>query len=132
MWLSDTLCRLTSGGGFATRRLHRPRRDAVRGRPIILNGTENVVTRDARGERPKCSHEPEVVDHTSCSKTVDRDELVVAVKPGVDLPKLAAGAGDKHERGSLCRRAEADEPQRILPRGEVLDDLAGEIGTEHK
>jgi ERF superfamily len=39
--------RLTSGGGFATRRLHRPRRDAVRGRPIILNGTENVVTQRA-------------------------------------------------------------------------------------
>jgi hypothetical protein len=29
----------------------------VRGRPIILNGIENVVTRDARGERPKCPHE---------------------------------------------------------------------------
>ena len=46
-WISDTLCRLSTGGGFATRRLYTDQDevllDAIR--PVILNGIEEVVNR---------------------------------------------------------------------------------------
>jgi len=65
----------------------------------MASRTSSPATRAASGRSAHTKHE--VVDPTSRSKTVDRDELVVAVKPGMDQPKLAAGAGDKHERGVL-------------------------------
>ena len=46
-WLSDTLCRLATGGGFAVRRLYTDQDevlfDAVR--PLILNGIMDIVSR---------------------------------------------------------------------------------------
>jgi len=46
-WLSDTLCRLSTGGGFATRQLFTAGEemlfDAMR--PVILNGIEDCGTR---------------------------------------------------------------------------------------
>jgi hypothetical protein len=52
-WISDTLCRLATGGGFATRELYTDQDevlfDAVR--PIILNGIEDVVTRPDLADR---------------------------------------------------------------------------------
>jgi hypothetical protein len=41
-WLSDTLCRLTSGGAFSTRRLFTDHDEILfaAARPIILNGIE--------------------------------------------------------------------------------------------
>jgi len=52
-WISDTLCRLATGGGFATRELHTDQEevlfDAVR--PIILNGIEDVVNRPDLADR---------------------------------------------------------------------------------
>jgi hypothetical protein len=53
-WISDTLCRLATGGGFATRQLFTDDAemlfDAMR--PVILNGIEDVATR------------PDLVDRT--------------------------------------------------------------------
>jgi hypothetical protein len=52
-WISDTLCRLATGGGFAVRQLYTDRDevlfDAVR--PVILNGIEDVVTRPDLADR---------------------------------------------------------------------------------
>ena len=46
-WLSDALCRLSTGGGFTTRTLYENREqelfDAMR--PVILNGISDVATR---------------------------------------------------------------------------------------
>jgi hypothetical protein len=46
-WLSDALCRLSTGGGFSTRTLYENREqelfDAMR--PVILNGISDVATR---------------------------------------------------------------------------------------
>jgi hypothetical protein len=46
-WLSDTLCRLTSGGAFSTRRLFTDQDEILftAARPIILNAIEDVITR---------------------------------------------------------------------------------------
>ena len=52
-WLSDTLCRLATGGGFATRQLYTDDDEALFNakRPIILNGIEDFVTRPDLADR---------------------------------------------------------------------------------
>ena len=52
-WISDTLCRLATGGGFAVRQLYTDQDevlfDAVR--PVILNGIEEIVDRPDLADR---------------------------------------------------------------------------------
>ena len=52
-WLSDTLCRLTSGGAFALRRLYTDQDEVLftAARPVILNGIEDVITRPDLADR---------------------------------------------------------------------------------
>jgi hypothetical protein len=47
VWLSDDLCRLATGGGFATRELYSDDEERIFSalRPIILNGIEEIATR---------------------------------------------------------------------------------------
>src|SRR6266568_3455171 len=44
-WLSDALCRLSTGGGFATRELHTDNEEILfdATRPIILNGIDDIA-----------------------------------------------------------------------------------------
>ena len=44
-WISDTLCRLSTGGGFATRQLYTNQDEVLfdAARPVILNGIEDMV-----------------------------------------------------------------------------------------
>ncbi len=52
-WISDTLCRLATGGGFATRQLFTDQDEILfeAARPIILNGIEDIVTRPDLADR---------------------------------------------------------------------------------
>jgi hypothetical protein len=52
-WLSDTLCRLATGGGFAVRQLYTDQDEVLfdAARPVILNGIEDVVTRPDLADR---------------------------------------------------------------------------------
>jgi hypothetical protein len=52
-WLSDTLCRLTSGGAFSTRRLFTDQDEMLfaAARPVILNGIEDFITRPDLADR---------------------------------------------------------------------------------
>ena len=52
-WLSDTLCRLASGGSFAVRQLYTDQDEVLfdAARPVILNGIEDVVTRPDLADR---------------------------------------------------------------------------------
>jgi hypothetical protein len=52
-WLSDTLCRLTSGGAFSTRRLFTDQDEMLfaAARPIIVNGIEDIITRPDVADR---------------------------------------------------------------------------------
>jgi hypothetical protein len=52
-WMSDTLCRLTSGGAFSTRRLFTDQDEILiaAARPVILNGIEDFVTRPDLADR---------------------------------------------------------------------------------
>jgi hypothetical protein len=52
-WISDTLCRLATGGGFAVRQLYTDQDEVLfdAARPVMLNGIEDVVTRPDLAER---------------------------------------------------------------------------------
>jgi hypothetical protein len=52
-WISDTLCRLATGGGFAVRQLYTDQEEVLfdAARPIILNGIEDFVTRPDLADR---------------------------------------------------------------------------------
>jgi hypothetical protein len=52
-WLSDTLCRLTSGGAFSIRRLFTDQDEILfsAARPVILNGIEDIITRPDLADR---------------------------------------------------------------------------------
>jgi len=52
-WLSDALCRLSTGGGFATRKLFTGRDQELffARRPIILNGIDDLTTRPDLADR---------------------------------------------------------------------------------
>jgi len=52
-WISDTLCRLATGGGFSTRQLYTDQDEVLfeASRPIILNGIEDVVERPDLADR---------------------------------------------------------------------------------
>jgi hypothetical protein len=52
-WISDTLCRLSTGGGFAVRQLYTDQDETLfdASRPVILNGIEDFVTRPDLADR---------------------------------------------------------------------------------
>src|SRR5262249_26073992 len=52
-WVSDTLCRLATGGGFSTRQLFSDDDEVLfaSARPAVLNGIEDVVTRPDLADR---------------------------------------------------------------------------------
>ena len=52
-WISDTLCRLATGGGFAVRQLYTDQDEVLfdAARPVILNGIEDTVTRPDLADR---------------------------------------------------------------------------------
>lgn len=52
-WISDTLCRLATGGGFAVRQLYSDQDEVLfdAARPVMLNGIEDIVTRPDLADR---------------------------------------------------------------------------------
>jgi hypothetical protein len=52
-WLSDTLCRLATGGGFAVRQLFTDQDEILFNavRPVILNGIEEIITQPDLADR---------------------------------------------------------------------------------
>ncbi len=52
-WISDTLCRLATGGGFAVRQLYTDQDEVLfdATRPVILNSIEDIVTRPDLADR---------------------------------------------------------------------------------
>jgi hypothetical protein len=61
-WLSDALCRLSTGGGFATRELYTDDGEMIFDfqRPLILNGIEDVVSRADLLDRSLVLHLPRI------------------------------------------------------------------------
>ena len=61
-WLSDALCRLSTGGGFCTRQLHSNDEETIfdAQRPVILTGIEEIVTRGDLLDRTLVVHLPAI------------------------------------------------------------------------
>jgi hypothetical protein len=53
VWLSDSLCRISTGGGLSTRKLHSDSDEVIfdSSRPVILNGITEIITRDDLRDR---------------------------------------------------------------------------------
>lgn len=64
-WLSDALCRLATGGGFATRELYANDEEVLfdAKRPILLNGIEELATRSDLLERAIVLNLPTIPEH---------------------------------------------------------------------
>jgi putative DNA primase/helicase len=64
-WLSDGLCRLATGGGFATRMLHTDREEMIfeGQRPIILNGIPLLTARADLADRAVTIHLRSIPEH---------------------------------------------------------------------
>jgi hypothetical protein len=65
VWLSDALCRLATGGGFATRQLYSDDEEKLfeATRPILLNGIDGVVSRGDLMDRSLITYLPVISDH---------------------------------------------------------------------
>lgn len=52
-WISDTLCWLATGGGFAVRQLYTDQDEVLfdAARPVVLNGIEDIITRPDLADR---------------------------------------------------------------------------------
>ena len=63
-WLSDSLCRLATGGGFATRTLYSNKEQSViyAQRPIVLNGIDEFVRKADLADRGVFLHPPTIFD----------------------------------------------------------------------
>lgn len=63
-WLSDALCRLSTGAGFATRELYTDLDETIieAQRPVIVNGIEEIVTRPDLLSRSIILYLPEIDD----------------------------------------------------------------------
>jgi hypothetical protein len=106
-WLSDTFCRLATGGGFSTRELYSDQDEVLFGstRPILLNGVDDLATRPDLADRsialmlaaiPDDKRKPETTLWTEFENTRRRilGALLDAVShglgtlPGVKLDRL--------------------------------------------
>jgi hypothetical protein len=83
-WLSDALCRLATGGGFATRELYSDDSERIfdAQRPVLLNGIEEIATRSDLADRSIHLSLPTI---RSVSRRVEKDlwEEYATVRPRV-------------------------------------------------
>jgi hypothetical protein len=72
-WLSDALCRISTGGGFGTRRLYSDTEEVLIDvqRPVILNGIDDIATRQDLIKRAIVIN----LDRIPASKQRDEEEL---------------------------------------------------------
>ncbi|MBI4643654.1 MAG: hypothetical protein HY743_07980, partial [Deltaproteobacteria bacterium] len=64
-WISDALCRLSTGGGFSTRELYTNQEEIIfeATRPIVLNGIEALATRQDLADRSLIFNLPQIPDN---------------------------------------------------------------------
>ena len=67
-WLSDALCRLSTGGGFSTRQLYTDDEEVIfdSQRPVIITSIEDVTTRGDLLERSLILSLPPIPEHKRC------------------------------------------------------------------
>jgi hypothetical protein len=122
-WISDTLCRLATGGGFATRQLYSDSDEVLFDamRPIVLNGIEDLVGRPDLADRsvfltlePISEQTRQAEEAFWASFEKDRPRIIGALLdmvvhglkylPGVKLDRTPRMA-DFARWGAACERA---------------------------
>lgn len=70
-WLSDALCRLATGGGFATRELYSNDEEIIFDamRPLMMNGIEELATRSDLLDRALVLYLPNIADTARRTET---------------------------------------------------------------
>ena len=113
-WLSDTLCRLATGGGFSTRELYTDSEEALfdAQRPLILNGIEELGTRGDLLDRALILYLPSIPEHKRESESKFWSDFEAA------RPTLLGGLLDVVS-GALARL-----PNIQLPKKPRLADFA--------
>src|SRR5262245_29198543 len=108
-WLSDTLCRLATGGGFAVRQLYTDQDEVLFAavRPVILNGIEDIVTRPDLADRAVFLTLEPIPDE----RRLEEEELWAAFE--IERPRILAVLLDAVVQG-LKRLPETHLPK--LPR----------------
>jgi hypothetical protein len=83
-WLSDALCRLATGGGFATRELYTDTDEVILDltRPVILNGIDHLTERPDLAERAIILQLPRIDEHAR------RDEAQLYADYERDRPQI--------------------------------------------
>jgi hypothetical protein len=92
-WISDTLCRLATGGGFAVRQLYTDQDEVLfdAQRPIILNGIEDVVDRPDLADRAIFLHLDPIKDRKTETEIMAAFNAERPAIMGVLLDSVAHG-----------------------------------------
>lgn len=136
-WLSDALCRIATGGGFATRTLYADTEETIINaqRPIILNGIDDLVHRDDLRDRALVLHLPVIPDEKRRDERTLHQQYEVA-RPLIlgallDAVSMALYRQDSIRLGALPRMADfaiwvsAAEPALPWPEGAFLTTYTG-------
>ena len=138
-WLSDALCRLSTGGGFATRELYTDQDEIIfdSQRPVLLTSIEEVATRSDLLDRclidlaPRDSRNINDVPRRSYSRQFRKvqpqiigallDAVVVALQrlPSIKLPGLPRMA-------DFCLVVHGGGDGLRLAQGDIYEGLSGE------
>ncbi len=143
-WLSDALCRLSTGGGFSTRMLYENDEEIIFDamRPIILTGIEDVATRGDLLDRSIPLHLPQIPDHERRSEAEFWREfeerrpfllgaLLDAVSTGLrNLPQITLPALPR--MADFAKWAVACEPAMGCEAGAFLDVYASNRAQSHE
>ena len=80
-WLSDSLCRLATGGGFSTRKLYNDDEEVFFNatRPSVLNGITEFVERPDLADRSVLITLPRIPDEKRREETLIREEFTQAL-----------------------------------------------------
>ncbi len=89
-WLSDSLCRLATGGGVSTRELYTNSEEAFfdASRPVILNGIDHLT------ERPDLADRAVILNLPTIEAARRRDEMQLYAEFERDLPQILGGLLD--------------------------------------
>jgi hypothetical protein len=100
-WLSDALCRVATGGGFATRSLYTNDEETIFDfvRPVILNGIDDVASRADLADRCLTVTLPPIpkARRKSEKEILSRFELAAPGIYGAVLTAVSAGLAHEHE-----------------------------------
>ena len=142
-WLSDALCRLSTGGGFGTRQLFTDDDETLfdAQRPVILNGIEEIVTRPDLLDRSLVIRSPRIPEGLIRSEKVlwqefedARPRILGALLDAVVLALRNVGTVNLEK---LPRMADfaiwaiAAEPALGLSRGEFMTAYTGNRDDAH-